>query len=372
VLGETAQRVSALLRAGDLVCRQGGDEFLLLLSCDHGLDAATIALETGERIAAALERPFSVLGAEFHIGASIGAAVFPTHADDAESLFKRADTAMYQSKRLGGGNVALYEPEANDSRQRLSLTTQLRKAIAEDELLLHYQPIFDVVTGQLHSLEALVRWQHPERGLVPPGMFIPVAEQTGLIDAIGDWVVADLCRQAAEWAARGHRPGLTFNVSPRQLRRPDLAQSIVSEISGRGLDPGQFCVELTETSVLSDEKRQRSLLDELHDAGLVIAVDDFGAGHSSLARLRDLPVGLLKVDRSFLAAVPGDERAKAIVAAMLELGRALGMMTVVEGVEDTSQLDFLRLHGCPLAQGFLLCRPIPAEAVFADTPAVAA
>ena len=228
VLAETARRVSMLLRAGDLVCRQGGDEFLLLVSCEHGDDAATAALETGERIAAALERPFSVMGADFHIGASIGAAVFPTHADDAENLFKRADTAMYQAKRMGGGNVALYQPEANDARERLSLTSQLRKAIAEDELRLHYQPIFDVADGSLHSLEALVRWEHPERGLVPPGMFIPVAEQTGLIDSIGDWVVAELCRQAAVWASRGHRPGLTFNVSPRQLRRPDLAESIVS------------------------------------------------------------------------------------------------------------------------------------------------
>ena len=363
VLAETAKRVSTLTRAGDLVCRQGGDEFLILLSSDQGEDAEAMALETAERIRAALEQPYSVLGAEFLLGASIGGAIFPTHAVDAESLFKRADAAMYQAKRTGGGNIALYESERTDSRQRLSLTTELRRAVSEDQLRLHYQPIFGVGDGRLHSLEALVRWEHPEHGLVPPGTFIPMAEQTGLIDAIGDWVVEELCRQASAWAALGRQPGLAFNVSPRQLRRSDLAESIVSQIEGHGLSPSQFCVELTETSVVSDQHRQGSLFDELHAAGLVIAVDDFGAGHSSLARLRDLPVGVLKVDRSFLAPVPVDRRAASIVAAMLELGQALGMTTVVEGVEEGAQLDFLRAHGCPLAQGFLLGRPAPPEAI---------
>jgi len=363
VLAETAKRVATLTRAGDLVCRQGGDEFLLLLTSDAGEDAETVALETAERIKAALEQPYSVLGAEFLLGASIGGAIFPTHAQDAESLFKRADAAMYQAKRTGGGSIALYESEATDSRRRLSLTTELRRAVSDGQLLLHYQPIFGVSDGRLHSLEALVRWQYPEHGLVPPGTFIPMAEETGLIDTIGEWVVGELCRQASEWAAAGRRPGLAFNVSPRQLRRPDLAESIVAQIAAHGLSPSQFCVELTETSVVSDERRQRSLLDEVHQAGLVIAIDDFGAGHSSLARLRDLPVAVLKVDRSFLAAVPHDQRANAIVAAMLELGQALGMTTVVEGVEEKEQLDFLAEHGCPLAQGFLLGRPVAAEAI---------
>jgi EAL domain-containing protein (putative c-di-GMP-specific phosphodiesterase class I) len=220
-----------------------------------------------------------------------------------------------------------------------------------------------VADGGLDALEALVRWDDPEQGLIPPGVFIPVAEETGLIDGIGAWVVEALCEQAAQWGREGFRPRLNFNLSPRQLRRGDLVSSIAARIASHGLDPGQFCAELTESALLSDARRQRSLLTELHEAGLAIAIDDFGAGHSSLGRLRDLPVQVLKVDRSFLARVPQDPSSAAIVAAILDLGRALGMTTVVEGVEEPAQLDFLRRHGCPLVQGFLTGRPVPAHEV---------
>lgn len=373
VLRETALRVSELTRTGDVLARQGGDEFLLLLDCsaaaaadaDGSAAAATdpraIAQIAGDRIAAALDRPFEISDAAFHVGASIGVALFPEHADDPESLFKCADAAMYQAKRAGGGTVAFYEPRTSDARQRLSLTTRLRRAIDEGELRLHYQPIVHVADGRLDALEALVRWEDPQEGLIPPGAFIPVAEETGLIDGIGAWVVEALCEQAAAWGREGFRPRLTFNLSPRQLRRADLVGSIAARIASHGLDPGQFCAELTETALLSDARRQRSLLTELNEAGLAIAIDDFGAGHSSLGRLRDLPVQVLKVDRSFLARVPDDGGSTAIVGAVLDLGRALGMTTVVEGVETREQLDFLRAHGCPLAQGFLLGRPVPAE-----------
>ncbi|MGB2712194.1 MAG: EAL domain-containing protein [Conexibacter sp.] len=365
VLRETALRVSELTRTGDVLARQGGDEFLLLLDCTLAGSGATDPREAaqiaGDRIAAALERPFDVSGAEFHVGASIGVALFPEHADDPESLFQCADAAMYQAKRAGGGTVAFYEPQAGDARQRLSLTTRLRRAIDGDELRLHFQPIVRVEDGTLEAVEALVRWQDPEEGLIPPGDFIPVAEETGLIDGIGAWVVEALCAQAAAWAAEDFRPRLCFNLSPRQLRHTELVGSIAAQIATHRLDPGQFCAELTETTLLSDARRHRSLLTELHEAGLAIAIDDFGSGHSSLARLRDLPVQVLKVDRSFLARVPGDAGSSAIVAAVLELAKALGMTTVVEGVEDHGQLDFLRRHDCPLAQGFLLGRPVPAD-----------
>ncbi|HZV75212.1 MAG TPA: EAL domain-containing protein [Conexibacter sp.] len=369
VLRETALRVSELTRTGDVLARQGGDEFLLLLDCAAAAseagaavtDPRAVAQIAGDRIAAALERPFEVSGAEFHVGASIGVALFPEHADDPESLFKCADAAMYQAKRAGGGTVAFYEPRASDARQRLSLTTRLRRAIDEGELRLHFQPIVHAADGCLDSLEALVRWENPEEGLIPPGAFIPVAEETGLIDGIGAWVVEALCEQAVVWGSEGFRPRLNFNLSPRQLRRADLVSSIAARIASHRLDPGQFCAELTETALLSDARRQRSLLTELREAGLAIAIDDFGAGHSSLGRLRDLPVQVLKVDRSFLARVPDDPSSTAIVAAILDLGRALGMTTVVEGVEEPEQLAFLRGHGCPLVQGFLLGRPVPAE-----------
>jgi len=369
VLREAAIRVSELTRTGDVLARQGGDEFLLLLDCAAAAEAAAttdpraVAQIAGDRIAAVLDRPFEVHGAEFHVGASIGVALFPEHADDPETLFKCADAAMYQAKRAGGGTVAFYEPQESDARMRLSLTTRLRRAIDEGELRLHYQPIVRAADGGLEALEALVRWEDPEEGLIPPGAFIPVAEETGLIDGIGAWVVEALCEQAVAWAAEGFRPRLNFNLSPRQLRRADLVSSIAERIASHRLDPGQFCAELTETALLSDARRQRSLLTELNEAGLSIAIDDFGAGHSSLGRLRDLPVQVLKVDRSFLARVPQDAGSAAIVAAVLDLGRALGMTTVVEGVEEPEQLAFLRTHSCPLVQGYLTGRPVPAELV---------
>ena len=371
VLRETAIRVSELTRTGDVLARQGGDEFLLLLDCSPTAggdsDPRAIAQVAGDRIAAALERPFEISGAQFHVGASIGVALFPEHAADPESLFTCADQAMYQAKRAGGGTVAFYEPRASDARARLSLTARLRRAIDGGELRLHFQPIVSVGDGRLEAVEALVRWEDPREGLIPPGAFIPVAEETGLIDGIGAWVVEALCDQAVAWAAEGFRPQLNFNLSPRQLRRTDLVQSIAAPINARGLDPAQFCAELTETALLSDARRQRSLLTELRDAGLAIAIDDFGAGHSSLGRLRDLPVQVLKVDRSFLARVPEDAGSTAIVAAILDLGRALGMTTVVEGVEEPAQLEFLRDRGC-LVQGYLTGRPVPADALV-RTPA---
>ena len=361
VLRETARRLSELVRGGDVLARQGGDEFLLLMHCPGTETAAAAAQLAAERIAAALERPFEVSDAEFHIGASIGVALCPEHAEDAESLLKCADAAMYQAKRRGSGSIAVYEEQGTDARARLSLTARLRRAITAGELRLFYQPICALGDDGLTGYEALVRWEDPAEGLVPPGAFIPIAEETGLIDAIGDWVVDELCRQATEWAAIGHRPRLSFNLSPRQLRRTDLVSSIAARIAATGLRPQQFCAELTETAVMSDAHRHRSLLDELHEAGLTIAIDDFGAGHSSLARLRDLPVQVLKVARAFLDKVPDDRGSASIVAAILALAEALDMTTIVEGIETAEQLAFLREHRCPFGQGYLLGRPVPAD-----------
>jgi diguanylate cyclase (GGDEF)-like protein/PAS domain S-box-containing protein len=372
VLRETARRVSDLVRGGDVLARQGSDEFLLLMHCSGADAAARAAQQAAERIAAALERPFEVSDAEFHIGASIGVALFPEHATDAESLLKRADAAMYQAKRTGSGSVALYRQQEGegDARARLGLTSRLRRAIGDGDLRLHYQPIVALGDGSLTGVEALVRWEDPQHGLVPPADFIPIAEETGLIDAIGDWVMEELCAAAERWAGAGQRPRLSFNLSPRQLRRTDLVSSIAARIEAHGLRPQQFCAELTETAIMSDAHRHRSLLDELHEAGLTIAIDDFGAGHSSLARLRDLPVQVLKVDRAFLDRVPSDRGSAAIVAAILSLADALDMTTIVEGIETEEQLLFLQANDCPFGQGYLLGRPVPAEALtlLSDAP----
>jgi predicted signal transduction protein with EAL and GGDEF domain len=297
--------------------------------------------------------------------ASIGIALYPEHASDADMLFKQADSAMYQAKRSGGGTVAFYEPQDTDARERLSLTSRLRRAIRGGELRLHVQPIVDVHDDRVVAVEALVRWQDPETGLIPPAMFIGVAEETGLIDGIGDWVLEQLCAHGVRWRDANFDPLLTFNLSPRQLRRSDLVASITSTIERHGLEPDRFCAELTESAILSDERSHRSTLAQLADAGFALAIDDFGSGHSSLGRLRDLPVQMLKVDRSFLGRVPHDPGSSAIVSAVLMLGSALGTTTVVEGVEEPEQLEYLRAQGASLAQGFLLGRPVPAEELMA-------
>jgi EAL domain-containing protein (putative c-di-GMP-specific phosphodiesterase class I) len=272
---------------------------------------------------------------------------------------------MYSAKRGGRGIYAFAEVEGGDARHRLSLTTRLRRALARDELELHFQPMWRVSTGQLVGAEALLRWRDPVEGLIAPSEFVPIAEETGLIDALGDWVLEDLCRQAALWHARGLKPKLAFNLSPRQLRASEMAERISECVASHGLQPGDFCLEVTESTAMAEPTRVEPQLRRLHDAGFSLAIDDFGAGHSSLSRLRDLPVDILKVDRSFLAATPHDPQATAIVSAILALAAGLGMTTVAEGVETEAQHQFLARIGCPLAQGFHLGRPAPFDVMTA-------
>jgi diguanylate cyclase (GGDEF)-like protein/PAS domain S-box-containing protein len=359
VLRLTAQRVRDVTRANDLLARPGGDEFVLLLS-DLDQGAAEAATVVGRLIRDSLAPAFRVAGAEFHLGASIGVSLFPQHADNADDLLRRADVAMEQAKRRGNG-PAFFEPAAVDARTRLSLSARLRRALERDEFVLHFQPVFSPEDERLRGAEALIRWEDPERGLVGPGEFIPAAEDCGLIEGIGEWVLDALCRQAHDWQTAGAPPiRLSFNLSPRELRRADIVPSIIERVSAYGLDPGRFCVEVTESSAMSQPGRTGALVRDLHEAGFELAIDDFGTGHSSLTRLRELPFHVLKIDRSFLAPVPHDPQAGAIVAAVLTLAKALGMTTVAEGVETAAQQAFLVQEGCPLVQGFHLGRPVPA------------
>jgi predicted signal transduction protein with EAL and GGDEF domain len=347
-------------RASDLPARQGGDEFLLLLGDVTG-DVAEVAARTSMRIAEALNEPFYLGGAEFNIGASIGIALYPRDAQDADGLLQCADSAMYQAKRGGRGRHAFHVPDEGDARERLSLTARLRRALARDELELHFQPVYEVSTGELSGAEALLRWQDPSQGWVPPAAFVPVAEETGFIDALGDWVTEELCRHALAWKALGLRPRLSFNLSPRQLRSGGVADRIAGCVKDAGLAPTDFIVEITESTAMTDHARVEPQLRQLHEAGFVLAIDDFGAGHSSLSRLRELPVDMLKIDRSFLKGTPGNRQAAAIVRAVLALASGLEMTTVAEGVETEAHYRFLREAGCPLAQGYHLARPMTAD-----------
>jgi diguanylate cyclase (GGDEF)-like protein len=361
MLVEVADRLSGCLRDTDVVARQGGDEFLLLLAdLDDPESARSAAIATFDRIRTALDEPFRLEGAELAIGISMGVSVFPEDAADAETLHRHADASMYRAKESGGGLMLFDNHEAAAPLARLSLAARLRRAIDDGELELHYQPIWDLEAGGIRGMESLVRWRHPRRGLVPPAEFIPVAEQTGVIDALGDWVVEETCRQARIWQDLGLRPGFGVNVSPYQLRRAGFAQRMRDTIDAYDLDPGRFIVELTESAWMLDADRTLLMLEELREAGLVLALDDFGAGYSSLARLLDLPLKVVKIDRQFLDGVPDRPEATAVLDAIMHVAKTCGCDIVIEGIETDAQREVVTGMGARLGQGFGLGRPLPA------------
>jgi diguanylate cyclase (GGDEF)-like protein/PAS domain S-box-containing protein len=359
------RRVAGRLRGAEgergLLARHGGDEFVLLLSDLPRERAEAIARETADQLALRMAKPFTVAGAEFHVAASVGISVFPDDSDGAEALLQHADAAMYQSKGRGRAAFTVYTGVTHDPLERLSLSRRLRRAIAGGELALHFQPIVWTASGRLHSMEALLRWQDPERGLVQPDSFIPAAEEMGLLDPIGAWVIDALAAQIVQWRDEGLEPRVSFNVSPRQLLRPDFASELGERLRSAGVDPALLTMELTESATLREPERIGPLLRDLRDLGLQLAIDDFGAGWSSLSRLRLLPVQMLKIDRSFMRDIPEDPESGAIVRAVIALSDALGMTTVAEGVEQPVQQHFLAAQGCPLSQGRLFGDALPPD-----------
>jgi diguanylate cyclase (GGDEF)-like protein/PAS domain S-box-containing protein len=359
------RRVAGRLRGAEgdagLLARSGGDEFMLLVSDLPRERAEQAARETADELSERLSRPFTVARAEFHVEASIGISLFPGDADGPEELLQHADVAMYQSKGRGRAASTVYAGITHDPLERLSLSRRLRRAIARSELALHYQPIVWTASGRLHSMEALLRWHDPERGLVTPDAFIPAAEEMGLLDPIGAWVIEALAAQVVEWQAAGLQPRVSFNVSPRELHRPDFAADLGERLRKAGADPSLLTMELTESATLREPERIGPLLRDLRALGLQLAIDDFGAGWSSLSRLRSLPVQILKIDRSFLREIPENPEAGAIVRAIIALSDALGRTTVAEGVELPVQQHFLAAQGCPLSQGRLFGDAMPAE-----------
>jgi EAL domain-containing protein (putative c-di-GMP-specific phosphodiesterase class I) len=273
---------------------------------------------------------------------------------------RNADAAMYQSKRSGPGSSLAFISDDEDPVRKLSLTTRLRRAVEARDWILHYQPVVELSTGRVTGAEALVRWHEPGGGLVPPGEFIPLAEELGLIEAIGDWVIGELARQQAEWRAAGIELRLGLNLSPRELWSVNLPGQILGKLEAHGVDPDSIVVEITESTAMTHPERTQRILTELHDAGLRLAIDAFGTGYSSLSRLKHLPVDILKIDRSFVMHVDEDADNANMVRAMIDLAANLGMRALAEGIETEAELAFLVEHGCPLGQGYHLGRPMPA------------
>jgi diguanylate cyclase (GGDEF)-like protein/PAS domain S-box-containing protein len=369
LLAQLGDRLRTCTRDTDMVARQGGDEFLLLLGDVErdetvGENAALATAEmVADRVREALAEPFDLHGVPFFASGSVGISLFPHDAQDAETLMKNADAAMYRTKRTEPGGYTVFTAGDLDPGSQLSLTNRLREAVREEHWVLHWQPIVDIETGHVESLEALIRWQDPKGGLVAPLEFIPLAEELGLIEAIGDWVITELARQQRAWRSEGLDLRLGFNLSPRQLWSARLAEKIIATMREGQVDPRDVIVEITESSAMADPDRTQKVLAELHSWGFTLALDDFGTGYSSLARLKHMPVDVLKIDKAFVRDVHGDISQASMVRAMIQLAQGLDMIPLAEGVETPQEYEFLRANGCRLAQGFLFSKAVPADEV---------
>ena len=361
LLQAVAERLASAMRAGDAMARLGGDEFALLLE-GTGVEGATCL---AERVLASFTVPFSLVGHEVTVTASIGLAAVEPDAMDPAELLRRCDVAMYVAKRSGKSRAAAFEASMDDAtRGRLRLAADLRHAPDRDELRLHYQPLFSLESGRVISLEALVRWEHPTRGLLAPGAFIGLAEETGLIVPVGEWVLG----QAASEQARLQdlfepAPGFPVhvNVSARQFHDPGLVEMVAAALDRYGIPPGCLGIEITESLVLDEIDVTVRHLSRLRDLGTIISVDDFGIGYSSLTYLRQFPIDVLKLDRTFIEHIADEVESRVVVRAVIRLGHDLGLSVVAEGVETDDQMALLRDWGCDAAQGYLLSRPLPAD-----------
>jgi len=356
-----ASRLKSCIRDCDTLARWGGDEFVLLLP---GLQGSDTAITVAQRCLDSLKKPFVVEGQSLRVTASIGIGAASDASAESETLLRNADTAMYRAKARGGNCLVTYTAEMSEgARSRLSMENALFHAIERGELLLHYQPLISAKTGKLAGVEALIRWKHPEYGLVPPGDFIPIAEETGLIGAIGEWVLRSACTQMDAWYRRGlPRIAVSVNVSSRQFRQDSLANTVKAVLDDTGFDPKLLELELTESLLMDDIARSKTILAELKTLGVSVALDDFGTGYSSLSYLKGFQLDTLKIDRAFISELTTSETNASIVHATIGLAKGLHLRTVAEGVETRAQADFLVKHGCDVLQGFLFARPMEPEA----------
>jgi diguanylate cyclase (GGDEF)-like protein len=361
LLQQVTKRLQACLRECDAVARWGGDEFTLLfphISCTE--DVSKIV----QRILDVLGAPFWLEEQELYVTASLGVALAPYDGEDTETLLKNADTAMYRAKQQGKNNSCFYSPEMNTKGlEQLALEADLRKALTRDEFLLYYQPQVDINTGEIVAMEALIRWQHPQLGLVPPNQFIPLAEETGLICPIGEWVFRTACAQHQAWCLAGLSPmRIAVNLSARQFQQQDLVKTIVQILQETQMQPRYLEVEITESIAMQDTSSTIATLQELRQMGVQIAMDDFGTGYSSLSSIKHFPFHTIKIDQSFVRDLIIDPSDAAIAKAVVALGQGLNLRVVAEGVETLAQLNFLRSLECDTAQGYLFSKPLPSEA----------
>jgi diguanylate cyclase (GGDEF)-like protein/PAS domain S-box-containing protein len=359
LLGEMARRVSTCVRPTDLVARLGGDEFTVLLENVGGLGEASLI---AERILGEVRKPFSVAGQEVYTGASIGIAVSTSGYARAEDVIRDADTAMYRAKGKGRGRAEVFDTRMHhEAVERMRLEMDLRRAVDREELCLAYQPIVEMPSQKLHGFEALLRWRHPVRGVVPPSVFIPLAEETGLIIPLGTYVVRGVCRQLREWDDAGAPPlSVSVNVSVRQLGDPDLVDRVAGIIHAEGIDPSRLRLEITESALMADMAGAQETFARFRALGIDLCIDDFGTGYSSLSYLVNLPIGAMKIDRSFVSKMDhdGDEMVRMIVS----LAHNLKLKVIAEGVETTEQLRRLEALSCDYAQGYLFAKPLSREA----------
>ena len=363
LLRQVARRLSDSVRVEDTIARQGGDEFIVLLeSLEDGRGASVVA----QKILNSLRQPFTLGGTEQHVSGSVGIAVYPDDGRDAQTLMKNADTAMFHGKALGKNTYQYFTPQMNIAvKRRMTLESALRRAVMQKDFVLHYQPQVNLETGEIIAVEALVRWQTEDSGTVMPGDFIPLAEETGLINEIGEWVLREGCRQAREWHDMGlPKRRIAINLSARQFADRGFLDMVTRVLAETGVEPGTLELEITESQVMRQTDGMILLLNKLAEMGVQLAIDDFGTGYSSLSYLKRLPIQKLKIDQSFVRDITVDPNDTAIVVAIINMARSLDLETIAEGVETAGQLALLRSKGCRIGQGFYFSAPVRAASLY--------
>jgi diguanylate cyclase (GGDEF)-like protein/PAS domain S-box-containing protein len=363
LLKYAAQRIESVVRTSDSVARLSGDEFAVMLCGDNDVYSNE---KVAAKVLAELAAPFQLVEKEAHISASIGIAIFPDDGHFSEDLLANADSAMYKAKEKGKNNVQFFTKEMDiKAQQRRSLEVELRQAIKNNELVLHYQPIHDIKTGKVVSAEALIRWLHPQRGLIPPIEFIPLAEDIGFIVDIGDWVLEQACNQAQMWQTQWtFAPKISVNISSAQLHRADFFDKLKHVLTQSQLSPELLTLEMTESLLIEEDINTLAKLRTIRDFGIALSIDDFGTGYSSLSYLKRFPISILKIDRAFIKDITVNSEDEALTCAILSIAQSLNLKVVAEGVEEKAQCDLLAKHNCQFVQGYFFSKPIPAE-VFA-------